>query len=95
MGRKCHCTSEEKAVIKNLHSPKKSIREIAEIVGCSKNMVCNALKPQKNKENRGGKRKTTPKTDRRIVSLVKSQPFKSAKDSQKHKRSHNICQRTC
>lgn len=93
MGRNIHCSSEEKSVIKTLRNLGKTIREIAEIVGCSKNMVCNALKLNKTEENRGGKRKTTPKTDRRIVKLVKSDPFKSSQDV-KNELNLNVSTRT-
>lgn len=78
MGRGVHCTPEKRKIIRALRDEGHTQREIARIVQCSKKMVENALKPQSNTENRGGKRKTTLQMDRQIVRLSKGDPFKPA-----------------
>ena len=57
-----------------MHSLKNCIREIAGIVGCSKNVVFYTLKPQKNLLR--PKNNITPKINRKMVNLVKSQPLR-------------------
>lgn len=78
MGRRVHCTAQERILIITLRNKGKSQREIARIIGRSKKIVENALKPKKNKETRGVKRKTTPQTDRQIARVSKLNPFKSS-----------------
>lgn len=79
MGRNKHCTPEQKCLIRKLRNEGKTYREISHLLGCSQNMVTNALKPPKNKENRGKQRKTSANTDRRIAALSKKDPFASAR----------------
>jgi len=45
----------------------------------SQNFVTNALKPEKIGESRGAPRKSSSKTDDRVVQLVKRDPFKSSR----------------
>ena len=75
MGRAAHCTDEERLFIRKLRESNKTIREIAEIIGCSIHVVSNALKPKKTQENRGAKPKTSKTTDHRIGQLSKKDPF--------------------
>jgi len=78
MGRNIHCRAEERIQIITLRGEGKSQREIAKIIGRSRKMVENALKPKNNKETRGPKRKTTSRIDRQIVRVSKIDPFKSS-----------------
>lgn len=79
MGRKKHCSSDERAIAKNLRKGGKSLREISKSLGRSVNFVQNALKWKKAAETRGRSYKTSPATDRHIVLISKKDPFKSSK----------------
>lgn len=78
MGRGIHCSLQEKELIRKLRSEGKTFQFISEIVGCSKNMVTNALKCSKKPETRGRKRKTSQYEDKQIKKLVKIDPFKTS-----------------
>lgn len=80
MGRRSHCSDYERNLIKKLRNEGKTYREISGTLGCSENMVTNALKYKNHKETRGRKRKTSSQTDRRIVNIVKADPFQSTTD---------------
>lgn len=71
MGRKIHCTNEERRVAKNLRSEGKTIDFIARALGRSEHCIRNALKWEKTNETRGRPRKTSSTTDSRIVLLAK------------------------
>lgn len=75
MGRGKHCSPDERRLIKKLRYEGKTFKEIAEIIGCSQNMVTNALNYRKKPETRGRKRKTSARVDRRILKLVKKDAF--------------------
>lgn len=75
MGRKIHCSEDMRLLIQNLRKKGKSLRNIADTIGCSLGMVQNALKQKKITENRGRPRKTTLKLDRRIIKEAKRDPF--------------------
>lgn len=79
MGRKSHCTSEEKRLVLMLRNEGKSLREIAKSLGRSLFFVQNALKRKTSAETRGRKKKTKRTTDNYIVSLAKRDPFKSSR----------------
>lgn len=79
MGRKAHCTPEERNLVQRLRKQGKTYKFIAEALGRSENFVTNALKPLRNTENRGKAKKTTTTTDHRIVLLAKSDPFLSSR----------------
>lgn len=79
MGRNKHCTDAERELIRKWRKEGKTYKEISELLGRSQNLVTNALKPQKNTENRGRPRKTTKQTDRRMVVMVKKDPFLSSR----------------
>lgn len=80
MARNVFCTRTERKLIRKLRGEGKSLNNIAKLIGRSKNMVFNAIKPIKNKKKSGPKRKTSVQTDRHIVKLVKQDPFKSSND---------------
>lgn len=75
MGRGVHCSEEERRIIRQLKKKGKTYKEIQEILNCSAKMISNALKWQKKPETRGRKKKTSDADDRRIVKLVKKDPF--------------------
>lgn len=75
MGRAKHCSDTERKTIKKLRKIEKTIREIAAIMECSKNMVFNALKPCGKKAKRGRKRKTSMQFDHLVVRESKKDPF--------------------
>lgn len=79
MGRNRHCSGYERSSIRKLRQEGKTYKEISNLIGCSQNMVTNALKPHKSQENRGKQRKTTPTMDRRIAAISKKDPFSSAR----------------
>jgi len=83
MGRAGHCTDEKRKLIRTLRSDGKTYKEIAKSIGCSQNMVTNALKPRRQQETRGRRRKTTENQDRQIVRLVKKSPFMTSTDIKK------------
>lgn len=77
MGHGKNCSSAEKIVIEKLRQQGKTYREIAALVGRSKNMVARAIHNAYSTKKRGNKRKTSVQTDRQIVKLSKIGPFKS------------------
>lgn len=79
MGRRKHCTAEERQIAVNLQKDGKSLREIPKSLGRSVCFVQNALKSKVLGEKRGRKRKSSHTTDTRIVSLAKKDPFMSSK----------------
>jgi len=79
MGRGRHCSAEERRLIQRLRDEGKTYKSIAILMKRSQNFVTNALKPEKIGENRGAPRKSSSKTDDRIVQLVKRDPFKSSR----------------
>lgn len=78
MGHGPDCSPEKRDLIKKLRNKGKSYRQIADIVGCSKNMVAYAILDKKSTKNRGQKRRTTAQTDRRILHTAKCDPFKTS-----------------
>lgn len=78
MGRNKHCSEEKRALIQRLQKEGQSYRSIAKIVGCSVGMIQNAITFREKNENRGRRRKTSAKMDRRIVSAAKRDPFMSS-----------------
>lgn len=83
MGRGKHCSEEKRELIQKLRNQGKTYREIKEIVGCSDQMIANALSFKKKSETRGRKRKTSTVDDRRIVRYSKATPSASSKQIQK------------
>lgn len=75
MGRGVHCTSEERQLIKRLRQQGKTYKEISESIGCSQNMVTNAIRFHNQPETRGRKRATTIRDDRNIQRMVRINPF--------------------
>lgn len=78
MGRAKHCSSEKRAIILDLLNKRKSYKFIQETLSCSAKMIANAKKWRKVKENRGGKKRTTPREDREIINCAKKSPFISS-----------------
>ena len=78
MGRKRHCTENERNLIKKLRKQGKTYKQISQLVGRSENMITNALKHKKNIETRGRPKKTTKETDRYIARSAKRDPFISS-----------------
>lgn len=91
MGRKKHCTENERVLIRKLREEGKTYKEIR--LGCFQNKVTTALKPKKISENRGRPRKTNTVTHRFITRLAKKDPFSSSK-SIKYKSNVDISART-
>ena len=58
-------------------------KEIKEILGCSDQMIVNALRYEEKPETRGRKRKTTRMDDRRIIRFIKRDPAASSNKIQK------------
>lgn len=83
VGRGKHCSEAEREVIKNLRKKGKTYREIKEILGCSDQMIANALSYKQKAETRGRKRKTSSLDDRRIVRYSKTDPNASSMVIQK------------
>jgi len=79
MGRGRHCSAEERRLIRRLRDERKTYKSFAMLMKRSQNFVTNALKPEKIGESRGAPRKSSSKTDDRIVQLVKRDPFKSSR----------------
>lgn len=79
MGRNHHCTEDEKKIVQTMRNQGKSLREIAKSIGRSLHFVQNALSKKQKRETRGRPKKTSPETDRRIVLMVKKDPFISSK----------------
>ena len=52
MGRGKHCSVDVRKLIQKLYQKGKSQRKIAEIIGCSKKMVENAIKYEEKQETR-------------------------------------------
>lgn len=75
MGRGKHCSAEGRKLIKKLHQEGQSQRKIAEIIGCSKKMVENAIKYEEKQETRGRKTKISETLKRKILRHVKRDPF--------------------
>lgn len=84
MGKNKSCGSEKREDIIKLHKKNLSYRRIADILGCSKTMVYNAVQHFKkfgvtnNIPRKQRSRKTTTTLDSRIVILSKRDPKKSA-----------------
>lgn len=84
MGKKKSCDVSTRGVIIKLSKEKKTYREIADLLKCSKRMVFNAVshfKTHGSIENVPRKlrpRKTSSRTDNRIVKLAKVNPHMSA-----------------
>lgn len=83
MGRAKHCSEEKRDIIQNLRKQGKTYREIKDMLGCSDQMISNAIKYEKRPEMRGRKRKTSSVDDRRIVRYSKEDPSASSKKIQK------------
>ena len=86
MGRGRSCTPELREIIIRKHiQEKKTVRQIAAELGCSKTKVHNALLhfgrigTTQNALRKRRARKTTAKDDRRIVRAIKKNPFLTAK----------------
>lgn len=75
MGRSKHCTQEQRFLIKKLLNEGKTYKFIEETLGCSSKMILNAKKWAETPENRGRKRKISPKNVKKIMRLVKTNPF--------------------
>lgn len=86
MAKSIWCSPDEKKIILSLRAEGNSVREIARIMKRSRNMVNNALKPEKLKEKLGRPRKTSSRTDHLIAVKSKMDPWKSSKE---------IMQETC
>jgi len=78
MGRQRHCTNEERQFILKLRRDGKSYKFIRETLSCSNEMIRNAIIWKPKAETRGRKSKTSQKMDRRIVNMVKKDPFISS-----------------
>lgn len=83
MGRAKHCSEELRNLIRKLHGEGKTMRVIAEIVGCSLKMVFNSIKRKDLPETRGRKRKTSSFVDRSIKIYCKKHPFASSSEIRK------------
>lgn len=83
MGRKKHCTDEERRIILRLRTEGKTYKEISNLIQRSENMVTNAIKYKKSYETRGRPRNTTEKEDRRIVQYALKKPFATANEIKK------------
>ena len=59
MGRNVHCSEDKRNLTKILRNQGKPLKEISNLMDCSINMVCNAIKKTKTPETRGRKRKTS------------------------------------
>lgn len=79
MGRGKHCTEEKRALIKSLKNSGKTYKEIQNILGCSAQMIANALYYKTKAEKRGRKQKLSSKDDRNIIRTWKGNPFVSAR----------------
>lgn len=79
MGRKAHCSSEERRLVLRLRGEGKTYKFIAEALERTQILVTNALKPTKVRENRGRPKKTSAITDPRVLLLAKSNPFASSR----------------
>lgn len=84
MGRGRHCSAEERSLIKKLRGKGKTLKEIAELLDCSLNMVSNAIRKKTELETRGRKRKTSVLTDSDIALFVKKNPFATSTSIKKH-----------
>lgn len=71
MGRGKHCSEEKRKLIQKLRKQGKTYREIKEILGCSDQMIANAITYKEKAETRGRKRKTSSVDDRRIARYSK------------------------
>lgn len=78
MGRGKHCSEEKRKLIKTLRKKGKTYKEIQENLGCSAQMIANALKYKQKAETRGRKRKTSKVDDRRIIRCSKGDPWASS-----------------
>lgn len=78
MGRGRHCTNEKRQLIKKLRNEGKTYKEIKLLLGCSDQMIANAMKYKEKSETRGRKRKTTVTEDRRIARFSRKDPFASS-----------------
>lgn len=83
MGRKKHCTSEQRKIILKMLQQGRTYKFIQNILQCSAKMIVNAKKFVVGKENRGGKRKTTPTQDRRLLRLITQKPFLTSTELKK------------
>lgn len=86
MGRGKHCTPNQRASIVELSRSGRSQRQIANQLNCSKKMVENALEYFRknqtidNVARKDYKRKTSVRTDRKIIRMSKSDPRLSSRD---------------
>lgn len=83
MGRGKHCSENQTETIEKLRREGRKFKEISYFVGCSINMVSSALKHKTRPETRGGKRKTSTKTDGRIIRYVKKNPLVKSSEIKK------------
>lgn len=83
LGRGKHCSEERRQIIKKLREKGKTYKEIKEILGCSDQMISNALSYKNKPETRGRKRKTTRVDDRRIIQTSKKHPTASSAEIKK------------
>lgn len=75
MGRRKHCTNEQRRLIKKLLKEGKTYKFIQDLLGCSAKMIANAKKWKKAIERRGPKRKTSVLQDRDLMILIKRKPL--------------------
>lgn len=78
MGRKHHCTNEERELILKLRQDGKSYKFIRETLSCSNEIIRNAIIWKPKAETRNRKSKTSQKMDRRIINLIKKDSFISS-----------------
>ena len=57
MGHNVHCSEDKRNLIKILRNQGKTLKEISNLMDCSINMVCNAIKKKKNTQNTWSKEK--------------------------------------
>lgn len=78
MGRAKHCSNEKRQIILNMLKDGKTYKFIQDALQCSAKMISNAKKWTQKAELRGGKFKTSLKTNRKIIRCAKINPFMSS-----------------
>lgn len=69
----------KRELIKKLRNEGKTYKDIKLMLGCSDQMIANAVKYQEKTETHGRKRKTSANDDRRIVCCSQKDPFAFSK----------------
>ena len=75
MGRRKHCTQEQREMIKKLLGEDKTFEFIRDLLGVSNGLIANVKNFPPKVETRGKRKKTSERQDNLITRTVKKHPF--------------------